>query len=96
MSPRVHNWIFAMIVGVVLGVTAWSVAVRDPQLGSAPSIALPERVTERVEKEEARPRRGRRNGVRRRRRKGRNRTERMIVEGLLSDHSADYGERVEP
>ncbi len=93
MSPRVHNLVFALIVGVVFGATAWSVAARDPQITDAPSVSLPKGAIEAPVAIETELRME--NGKRRRRRgRNRNRTERLIEQGELSDHPAAFEKKV--
>lgn len=74
MSMRFHNVIFALLLGVILGVTAYVVHVRLPSSGY-PQYLL-EIPREASSKESSK--------------KESSKTEQMIEAGELSDHEAKY------
>ena len=88
-SPRVHNLLFALAVGACLGVTAWSVAARDPggfalpaKPAAAPSPSLPPDVPMAAEAPAAAP--------------AANVIEQQIREGKLSRQPARHWQKVAP
>lgn len=96
MHQRVHNILCALIVICCLGVTAWSIAVREPTIAqtrfSVPrgGSSLPvQAMTETKDAEPTRKAAGEKG-------KGDARVERLIDEGKLSKHPARFYQKVDP
>lgn len=81
-SPRIHNLLFALAVVACLGITAWSVAAREPGVFALPAPApLPSAQTA-PDIQEATP--------------AKNVIEQQIREGKLSRQRARHWQRVTP
>jgi hypothetical protein len=74
MGMRLHNIIFALLLGIILGVTAYAIHVRLPSVGLPHYLIEIPRSADSKESSK----------------KKTSKTERMIEAGELSDHEAKY------
>ena len=92
---RLHNLLFALVLGVVLGITAWSVLVREPGLFRlAPVLkrmpVQPTATQPPIEAGTPPPAPPMQPEI-----KAKGLTEKLIESGALSDHRAKYWRRLE-
>ena len=92
---RLHNLLFALALGVVLGITAWSVIVREPGLFRlAPVLkrmpVQPTTPQPQLERGTPPPAPSMQPQV-----KAKGLTEKLIENGALSDHRAKYWRQLE-
>ena len=81
-GSKLQSFIFASVVGIVIGVTAWSVYSREPWRFKVKPIQTEVKVEDEVEKDDKED-------------KKKTKTERMIESGALSDHPAMYYKKLE-